>query len=54
MRQHAEGRELMQSASPRFWKKSKKSVLNKTNSGTMPKSFGFVSKTISKRLPFRF
>ncbi len=28
----------------RFWTKSKQSVLNKTNSGTIPKRFGFVSK----------
>ncbi len=27
---------------------------NKTNSGTIPKRFGFVSKTISERLSFRF
>jgi hypothetical protein len=38
----------------RFWTKSKQSVLNKTNSGTIPKRFGFVSKTISERLSLRF
>ncbi len=34
--------------------KTKQSVLNKTNSGMIPKSFGFVSKTISEHLSFRF
>ncbi len=34
----------------RFWTKSKQSVLNKTNSGTISKHFGFVSKTISESL----
>ncbi len=38
----------------RFWTKSKQSVLNQTNSGTILKRFGFVSKTISERLSFRF
>jgi len=38
----------------RFWTKLKQSVFNKRNLGTIPKSFGFVSKTISERLSFRF
>ena len=38
----------------RFWTKSKQSVLNKTNSGTIPTHSGFVSNTISERLSFRF
>ena len=40
----------------RFWTKSKQSVLNKTNSnsGTIPKRFGFISKTMSECLSFPF
>ncbi len=39
----------------RFWTKLKQqSVFNKTYSGTIPKRIGFVSKTISERLSFRF
>ncbi len=40
----------------RFWtkKKSKQSVFNKRNSGTISKRFGFASKMISERLSFRF
>jgi hypothetical protein len=38
----------------RFWTKSKQSVFNRTNSGTIPKRFGFVAKTISERLSFCF
>jgi hypothetical protein len=38
----------------RFWTKFKRSVFNKRNFGTIPKSFGFVSKTLSERLSFRF
>ncbi len=38
----------------RFWTKSKQSVFNTRNLGTLPKCFGFVSKTISERLSFRF
>jgi hypothetical protein len=40
----------------RFWTKSKQSVLNKTNSNseTIPKRFGFISKTMSGCLSFRF
>ncbi len=38
----------------RFWTKSKQSVFNQRNLGTIPKLFGFVSKTILERLSFRF
>ncbi len=38
----------------RFLSKSKQSVLNKTNSATIPKRFRFVSKTTSESLSFRF
>jgi hypothetical protein len=38
----------------RFWTKSKQYVFNTRNAGTIPKRFGFVSKTISERLSFRF
>ncbi len=38
----------------RFWTKFKQFVFNKRNLGTISKRFGFVSKTISERLSFRF
>jgi hypothetical protein len=38
----------------RFWTKLKHSVFNKRYSGTVPKRFGFVSRTISECLSFRF
>ncbi len=37
-----------------IWSRRAESVQNKTNPGTIPTRFGFVSKTISKRLSFHF
>ncbi len=47
--QSAPSKEIIGRFDPnRFWTKSKQSVLNKTNSGTIPKRFGFVPKTITE------